>query len=277
MRNFDPDPGNVTILSDRSGETAVFPQATAFGGDFAALDDGGYYYTRRMIEFGNRTDEMDVDNYAILAGLRGDFGDNWSYDADWSFMRTDFKSTSGGYASASTYFNFLTSGDSGRSQFDIMTEDEVAAATYVPTQDAQGSVNQFSLTVSNPSLFQMPAGGVGFAVGAETAREWFYNTSDSESINGNILATGGSSGEGKRDYSAIYGEMLFPLLESVELQVALRYDDYSDFGDNVAPLIGLQWRPMDALMFRFNWAETFRAPDMQRVYGDPTAGLLPGY
>ena len=143
--------------------------------------------TRRMIEFGNRTDDMDVDNYGILAGIRGDFAENWSYDADWSFNRTEFAGKSGGYASASTYFNFLTSGASGRSQFDVMTEGEVAAATYVPSQDAQGSINQFSLTFSNPSLFNMPAGGVGFAAGVETAREWFFNTSDTESINGNIL------------------------------------------------------------------------------------------
>ncbi len=267
------DPGFVTGLSDRTGETARFPQATAFGGDFAGLDDGGYYYTRRMIEFGNRTSEINIDNYAILTGLRGDFGNNWSYDADWSFMRTELNTNRGGYASARTYFEFLTSGDAGRSMFDVMTEEEVEAARYVPVQRATSSVNQFSLTFSNPSLFEMPAGGVGFAAGVETAREWFENTADTESINGNILATGGSSGEGERDYTAVYGEMLFPLLESVELQVALRYDDYSDFGDNVAPLVGLQWRPMDALMFRFNWAETFRAPDLQRVYGDPTAAF----
>ncbi len=269
----NPDAGFVTALSDRSGATARFPQATAFGGDFAGLADGGYYYTRRMVEFGNRTDEMDVDNYALLTGLRGDFGNNWSYDVDWSFMRTDFKSTSGGYASANTYFDFLTSGTDGRSSFDVMTPEEVMAATYVPTQDAQGSVNQFSATLSNASLFELPAGGVGFAVGAETAREWFYNTSDTESINGNILATGGSSGEGKRDYDALYTEFLIPVLETVEIQAALRYDDYSDFGDNVAPLIGIQWRPMDELMFRASWGETFRAPDMQRVYGDPTAAF----
>ncbi len=268
--NFNADPGFVTGLSDRTGETARFPQATAFGGDFAALADGGYYYTRRMIEFGNRTSEINVDNYAILNGLRGEFGNNWSYDADWSFMRTELNTNRGGYASARTYFEFLTSGAAGRSSFDIMTDEEVEAARYVPTQRATSSVNQFSLTFSNPTLFEMPAGGVGFAAGVETAREWFVNTADTESINGNILATGGSSGEGERDYTAVYGEMLFPLLESLELQAALRYDDYSDFGDNVAPLIGLQWRPIDELMLRFNWAETFRAPDLQRVYGNPT-------
>jgi iron complex outermembrane receptor protein len=271
--NFDPDPGFVTGLSDRTGETARFPQATAFGSDFAGLEDGGYYYTRRMIEFGNRTSEINIDNYAVLTGLRGDFAGSWSYDADWSFMRTDLNTNRGGYASARTYFEFLTSGVAGRSSFDVMTEEEVEAARYVPVQRAQSTINQFSLNVTTPTLFEMPAGSVGFAAGVETAREWFENTSDTESINGNILATGGSSGEGKRDYSAIYGEMLFPLLESLELQAALRYDDYSDFGDNVAPLLGLQWRPMDALMLRFNWAETFRAPDLQRVYGDPTAAF----
>lgn len=264
------DPGFVTGLSDRSGATARFPQATAFGGDFAALDDGGYYYTRRMVEFGNRTSEINIDNYAILTGLRGDFGESWSYDADWSFMRADLNTNRGGYASANTYFDFLTSGDSGRSSFDVMTEEETDAARYTPTQRAQGTINQFSINLTNSSLFEMPAGGVGFAVGAEHAKEWFFNTSDTESINGNILATGGSSGKGDRDYTAVYTEFLFPLLETVELQAALRYDDYSDFGDNIAPLLGLQWRPMDSLMFRASWGETFRAPDMQRVYGDPT-------
>ncbi|MGD8418736.1 MAG: TonB-dependent receptor plug domain-containing protein, partial [Pseudomonadales bacterium] len=89
--NFDPDPGYVTALSDRTGELARFPKATAFGGDFAGLDDGGYYYTRRMIEFGNRRHEINIDNYAILTGLTGDVGE-WTWDADWSFMRTNFNS-----------------------------------------------------------------------------------------------------------------------------------------------------------------------------------------
>lgn len=268
--NFNSDVGFVTGEVDATGTTARFPKAFAFGGDFADSAPGTIgYYTRRMIEFGNREQYTDVDNYAALLGLRGDIGE-WSWDADWSFMRTQYEDKLNGYANADGYFAFLTSGANGRSSFDLMTPEEVDGARYTPFSDAESTINQFSVTVSTPSLFEMPAGGVGFAAGIERAKEWFYNTSDSESINGNILAIGGSSGQGNRDYTAVYGEALVPVIEGLEVQIALRYDDYSDFGDNVAPLIGVQYRPTDWLMLRANWAETFRAPDMQRVYGDPT-------
>jgi len=267
--NFDDDIGFVTALSDRSGATARFSKIGSFGGDFDDKDQGGYYYTRRMIEFGNREQFTEVDNYALLSGLRGDVN-NWSWDVDYSFMRTNYADTLGGYASADSYFQFLTSGASGRSSFDTMTEAETDAARYTPFTRAESSISQISFNVTTPSLFELPAGGVGFAAGLESAREWFVNTSDTESLKGNILATGGSSGQGARDYTALYTEFLFPVIDSIEVQFALRYDDYSDFGDNVAPLIGGTWRPMDSLMLRASWGETFRAPDMQRVYGDPT-------
>ncbi len=267
------DDGTVTGETDATGTSATFPQDVAFGGDFADSVPGTIaYYTRRMIEFGDRRQDTDVDNYAALLGVRGDIG-QWSWDADWSFMRTDYRDKLIGYASADNYFAFLSSGTAGRSSFDLMTPEEVESAAYTPFSDAQSTINQFSFTVSTPSLFQLPAGAVGFAAGVEHAKEWFYNTSDSESIKGNILAIGGSSGKGSRDYSAVYGETLIPVLDMVEVQAALRYDDYSDFGSNWAPLIGVQFRPVDSLLLRANWAKTFRAPDMQRVYGDPTAAF----
>ncbi|MGE0624793.1 MAG: TonB-dependent receptor [Pseudomonadales bacterium] len=268
--NGNPDPGFVTGEVGPTGSTARFPKAAAFGGDFAgATPETIAYYARRMIEFGDRRQDADVNNAAALLGVRGEVG-RWSWDADWSYMRTRYEDKLIGYASADSYFAYLTSPPSGRSAFDLMTPEEVAAVRYTPFNDAESTINQFSVTVTNPGLFELPAGAVGFAAGAEHAKEWFHNTSDPESIRGAILSTGGSSGKGSRDYSAVYGEMLIPVIDSIEVQAALRYDDYSDFGDNWAPLIGVQFRPTGSVLLRANWAKTFRAPDLQRVYGDPT-------
>ncbi len=264
-----PDPGFVTLLSERTGETARFPQAAAFGGDFAGQADGEYLYYRRMVEFGNRTNDITVDNYGFLTGVRGELDGGWSWDLDWWFMRTGRDARRGGFASAGTYFEFLASGPAGRSQFDRMTLAEVAAARYVPTQDGESSINQFSFNMATANLFELPTGAVGFAFGAETAREWFSSTADPETLQGNVLATGASSGAGRRRYSAAYAEFVVPVLDRVDLQAAFRYDDYNDFGDNVSPLVAAVWRVSNSVRFRAGWARTFRAPDLQRVYGDP--------
>lgn len=269
--NGTADPGFVTGLSDRSGTTARFPQATAFGGDFAGLADGGYFYTRRMLEFGNRRTHSEVDNINLISGFEGAFND-WRWNVDGQFARVSYEDQNNGYASADSYFSFLTSGASGRSPFDLMTPAEVAGAAYTPFTDAESTFTGFSASLDG-DLFEMPAGPVSAAFGVETFREWFSNQSDTESLKGNILATGGSSGEGARDYDALYAEFLIPVIDNVDVTFALRYDNYSDFGNNTSPQLGVEYRPIEGLLVRALWADTFRAPDLQRVYGDPTAAF----
>lgn len=268
----NPDPGFVTLQSDLSGDIARFDQVTGFGGDFAALADGIYWPTRRMIEFGNRRTQTEVDNYTVLTGFRGQFGDGWNYDVDYQFSRTEFSDESPGFASGSGYFDYLASGTNGRSIFDLMTEQEVASAAYLPWSEAESTFTGFSATVDG-DIFVMPSGNASVAMGIESYREWFYNTSDPESLAGNILSTGGSSGKGKRDYDAVFVETLFPLLDTVTATLAVRYDNYSDFGNNTSPQATIEYRPTENILIRGLWADTFRAPDMQRVYGDPTAAF----
>lgn len=270
--NGDPDPGNVTLVSDLSGAMVTYDQTTGFGGDFTDLEDGIYYPTRRMLEFGNRRGESENNNYTLLSGVRGELDNGWHWDVDWQFSRTDFGDRNYGYASADLYFAYLTSGTNGRSIFDIMTEEEVAEASYIPWTDAQSTFTGFSATIDG-EMFSLPAGDISWAFGAESYKEWFYNTADTESIKGNILTTGGSSGEGVRDYIALFAESLIPVTDSLAATLALRYDDFSDFGNNTSPQIGIEYRPTDYILVRGLYADTFRAPDMQRVYGDPTVAF----
>ena len=65
-----------------------------------------------------------------------------------------------------------------------------------------------------------------------------------------------------------------PLLESLELSLAARYDDYSDFGNTTNPKIGLRWEPIDSLAFRGSWGTGFRAPSLAQVGLGPSADSL---
>jgi outer membrane receptor protein involved in Fe transport len=52
----------------------------------------------------------------------------------------------------------------------------------------------------------------------------------------------------------------------LEAQVAIRTDDYSDFGRATKPKIAFSWRPAKDLLVRASYAQGFRAPSLQELY-----------
>jgi iron complex outermembrane recepter protein len=70
-----------------------------------------------------------------------------------------------------------------------------------------------------------------------------------------------------RDVQSIFGEALIPLVESgrpgllgLQLSLAGRYDDYSDFGSSFTPQVGVVWEIVNGLQLRGAYSEAFRAP-----------------
>ena len=53
-----------------------------------------------------------------------------------------------------------------------------------------------------------------------------------------------------------------PLVRSLELSGAARYEDYSDFGTTIRPKFGLNWKPFDAVMVRASLNRGFAAPTL---------------
>ncbi len=69
-----------------------------------------------------------------------------------------------------------------------------------------------------------------------------------------------------RDIFSAYVEFSLPLLESLEAQLAVRYEDYSDFGDTTNPKLALRWQPLDQLMLRGSWSTSFKPPSFYELY-----------
>ena len=82
----------------------------------------------------------------------------------------------------------------------------------------------------------------------------FYDTYSSETA------------EGSRDQTSIYGELLIPMLENLQMQVALRYENYSDFGTDLNPRIALGYQALPRLQLRGSWGTGFRAPSLAELY-----------
>src|SRR3546814_21181621 len=60
-------------------------------------------------------------------------------------------------------------------------------------------------------------------------------------------------------------EMNIPLVRSFELQLAGRYEHYSDLGSIAKPKIAGAWDLFDGWRIRGSWAQGFRAPNLEQT------------
>lgn len=77
-----------------------------------------------------------------------------------------------------------------------------------------------------------------------------------------------------RDVAAGYAEIQVPLVGEtnrragvtrLDLNVAARYENYSDFGSTFNPKIGVSWSPVAGLNVRSTWGTSFRAPLLSQM------------
>ena len=80
-----------------------------------------------------------------------------------------------------------------------------------------------------------------------------------------------------RDVNSAYAELLVPLfgegnaragLQSLQVNAAIRYDDYSDVGDTTNPKFGLTCGRCRSWQFAGSWGTSFRAPLISQIYGN---------
>ena len=62
-----------------------------------------------------------------------------------------------------------------------------------------------------------------------------------------------------------FTEFQVPLHETLDLQLALRYEDFSDVGDTTVGKVAFGWRPLEPLLIRGSWSEAYRVPNLVTV------------
>ncbi|WP_122467369.1 TonB-dependent receptor plug domain-containing protein [Brevundimonas lutea] len=151
--------------------------------------------------------------------------------------------------------------------------------------------------MSRPDLFSLPGGPVGVAFGVEARHETQRDERD-ENLDGTITFTDMVTGavnqsnvaavspnpdtEGSRDVFGAFiefavpvvsPEMNIPLVHSLDVQLAGRFEEYSDFGSVAKPKIAVAWDIIDGLRVRGSYSEGFRAPNLEQVNATQYARL----
>ncbi len=158
---------------------------------------------------------------------------------------------------------------------------EAVSAEGTTLYGGQYEVKQFDASVSG-SLFDLPAGAVQVALGADYRRETYsFNGSAAAAANQpeifNVAFDNVNALTPKhRTVKAVYGELLVPVFDMLEVTAAVRLDDYTGFGTTVNPKFSAKFRPLDWLMFRGSYNTGFRVPAFNQIFNGVTQSPNPG-
>ena len=282
--------GTAVIRGSRNFTIPNDPSVNPFGVVFSGSD---FRIENFFEDNGQRTNEQEVKTTRVGAGLNGSFANGWGWDTflSWAENKGEFISRNQvhldrlalGMRACSTAgitvdVSDLVSGCVPVNLFNPMTPAMVGYINFTGHDFNTAKQTDFTFNVTG-DVFELPAGALAFAAGVEYREEKGLDTPDSV-INStpriNNYRTTSSAPrdgtDGKYDLKEVYVEFEVPLLndqpgaQSLSMQLATRYSDYSTFGDTTNSKVGLAWRPVDSLLFRGTWTEGFRAPSILELF-----------
>lgn len=262
----------------------------------------GYYYDPNLDDFlnlqrafapeemgtGGFEDTMQKDDsksWHVTLGVAGQFGSsNWDYDVGLTSTRYELKEHSFARFTDAIdgYFIDHVLGpqlglDPYYNAYPVFTPDYAAFYTMMSPEDFRsftGYITNRSKTtdttlrgqVTNASLFDMKGGSAGLALAAEYSQEeWDYNP-DARLMSGDVWGQAATPGGGERDRWAVIGEMRLPVLEPLTLSLSGRHDRFSPDGaeavSDTTYSLGIEYRPVDSLLFRGKYGTAFKAPTL---------------
>jgi iron complex outermembrane receptor protein len=225
-----------------------------------------------------------TDSFRIVGGLKGKLNDQWSWDGalNYSFGSQDF--SNGGLVRSQARIDAVNAG-----RIKLFERDQPDGALDGVFGEAIG---KFESTLASADLkfvatdlFELPGGGVNFAIGGEARTEKLTAESDVDSQTATFAFDSGTTidpFDEKRDTYSVFAEVNLPLVSaknrlpgiySADLSLAGRYEAYSDTSDPAVPKIALRWQPVESLMVRTTYSESFAAPTLYALNSPPGIGF----
>nr|WP_051991478.1 TonB-dependent receptor [Janthinobacterium sp. NKUCC08_JDC] len=290
----------VEVLGSRTKATAILTpmqvQATVANKNLYPVG-GAYYqdlsayipsfdrtkpisYKWRANDVGNRTQENTTDNARVLVGFEGNFG-KWDYKAGISRAESSTKTKlTDGYSYTDKLYAALASGiinpwvGAGQSQTEAAKQLIESTKFRGDFQHGKTTLTQIDGSVSG-ELFQLPAGALAMAAGFDLRREGYSFAQDVDATQ--ILLSPGNAAlkDASRTVKAVYAELLVPVTKDLEMQLAIRRDDYSLVGATTNPKVAFRYQPTDFLLFRGSASKGFLAPSFQQLYSGSLSQELP--
>ena len=244
---------------------------------------------RRFEESGGRLFRQTSDTYRMVAGVRGSlFDDQVDWDVSYVYAEQETTNETRNYgrfdrwaiavdpdACAADAACAAAMGPQGVLnpffEFGSITPDQMNYLTTGSLKDL--IINRMEIGALNLSgeFGEMSGGGIGWAFGYEHRVEKGQFSPDEFLAGG--LTTGGASDPltGKYSVDEFYGEMLFPVLDNVDISAAVRFSDYDTVGSATTYKLGGDWAVTDDFRVRATYSTGFRAANIAELFGGDAA------
>lgn len=133
---------------------------------------------------------------------------------------------------------------------------------------------QYFEVVADGNLIRVPTGNVRAAIGAGYREEEFQRQSDTDT----------TRIDAERHVSYAFAEVHIPLvtpsssrlgLNDLDFSIAVRAEEYSDFGTTTNPRIGFRYVPWAGTTLRGTWGTSFKAPSFTQQNSPFTVNIMP--
>ena len=284
-------------------ETDDFPEINpAYLGDADGQISLPSLLQRRLLEVGSRRSLDTRNSWRVLLGGRGELDNGWQYDVYYSYSRMERTQRLENDASGLRFQQALlaqadpvtgepvcidpSNGCAPINPFGEGNISEAAAdfirvgATNVTTQQEQ----VLSATLAG-DLMELPAGPLGFAIGAEYRAADLTFTPDTFLAAGDVLGFNASAPtSGRFDVWELFGEVAIPIISDVPfidylgVDAGIRYSDYStgQVGGVWTYKTTGEWRPISDVKVRGGFQRAIRAPNVVELF-QGAAQSFPGY
>jgi iron complex outermembrane recepter protein len=254
----------------------------------------------RFWDSGNRIFDSNTDYYHVVAGLKGEFEAGYTYDVGYTYNQYDqLQTTENAINGAALALALQPNIDpvlagAGLSQL------RTAAGGFAPQYDLfsyPGQNSPTTLAAIRTSLFEkgratdwaasgqitgspfeLKAGKVGFAIGGGIGSASLAVDFDGLTRLGLVPGLNTTlPTSGTRDEYDLFAEVHLPLaspdnnlpiLRSLEVTAAGRFESFKPGGDNIVPKVAVRWQPLDEqVTLRASYSQSFIAPTTYQLFG----------
>lgn len=230
-------------------------------------------YRGRGLDLGTREYVSRAKASRLVLGLEGVLG-NWDWLAAANYAENDL-GMRGFNEVSQTRFQLALLGQGGPdgegyyNPFGLEPENDPEVKDWL-TSTFQGEHTSKSYGIElefNGFFGALPGGPVGLASGVEFRKQELDQWYDEETQSGDLAGFGVLIPvSADRSVGSAYVEFSLPLHETLEAQLAARYDYYDDFGSTTNPKLALRWQPTPSLMLRGSYSTSFSPPSFTELF-----------
>ncbi|MBE7216147.1 TonB-dependent receptor [Shewanella benthica] len=267
-----PQPANLDLDVCQAGDdpaTCIELDQDMIDAGIKPNDKGQVNYRKRMTDVGPRIYTQDTDTLRVSAALAGsiDVNTGMDWDISYTYGKNKAETAVENSINASIMTDAIYADQDAWFTGQPMTDQDLLnSVAYTEQADGGNEQHIFSAGLTG-ELFDLDAGAVAYAIGAEYRYESGFYNPDPIVVAGESTAAQQDPTDGNYSVISVFQEIIVPFTDKLTGEFALRFDDYSTFGNASTWKIGLTYAATDDLMIRTVAATGFRAPSVSELYG----------